>query len=166
MNKSRILFIDFGRRRSGLAISDREKKLAFPSPPLVLSKRESGKGEEIVRGIACLVNAKNYFLEEIIVGDPRLLNGKRSSFGEKVVQWTAYLHDYFPAIKIILWDERFSSVQAERSLREMGKSRRERVQYTDSTAAALLLQSYLDAKRESLHMNVAIPCVDESLRLF
>lgn len=96
-----------------------------------------------MKAIAELV--QKHQVEQVVVGYPRSLNGGVGPQAHRVEEYAARLRACLPQVPVILWDERFSTVEAERLFRETGQHvRRERI---DAAAAAVILQSYLDAQR-------------------
>ena len=133
----RIMGIDYGTARIGVALSDELQMLAHPAETIVLAKT----ADPLAR-IASLVEEKN--VERILVGLPRHMNG---SDGESAEQAREFAEKLRAKVKceVRTWDERLSTVAAHRSLREAGKSTRQTRGYIDQVAAQILLQSYLDS---------------------
>ncbi len=131
---SRIAAIDYGLKRIGIAVSDPNRQIAFP----LVTVEGGKKGIEQIR-----LAIKDKQVSQIIVGLPLLLNGKDGEMATAVRQFAKELETAL-AIPVILWDERLSSVQADRNLRELDLNRKQRTSKIDTAAAALLLQSYLD----------------------
>jgi putative holliday junction resolvase len=135
----RILGIDHGTKRVGLALSDETETIAQPlgflpaEPPAAL-----------MDGLKKTVAEKN--VEEIVVGLPRNMNGTYGPAAEKAREFVAALQQVV-TIPIRTWDERLTTVQAHRALIETGMRRQTRKERVDQTAAAILLQSYLDRAR-------------------
>jgi putative Holliday junction resolvase len=138
---ARILGIDYGERRIGLAISDPTATIAQPLPTLL---RRRGKRPPIA-AIARL--AEEHQVDEIVLGLPLTLEGEESdwtrevrAFGEKLAERTGR------PIRFV--DERLTSARAERAIRDLGLRRRERQQKerVDAAAAMLILQTYLDRR--------------------
>jgi putative Holliday junction resolvase len=132
----RILAIDYGSQRIGIAISDPTGTLARPLP-FVLAKGDA----KLAREIADLVKKEQ--AELILLGLPRHMNGDLGEAAEKVKAFSAFLEKATP-IKIKFIDERLSTVQASRQLQESGKDSRKQRDKIDSASAAVLLQCYLD----------------------
>lgn len=135
----RVLGIDFGERRIGLALSDPTGTLASPLPTL---KRRAGKRPPLA---AIVELVKEHEVEALVLGLPLTLEGRDSewtmeirSVGEALSRRTD-LHVYFV-------DERLTSVRAERAIRSIGlpKKKREEKERVDAAAAVLILQSWLD----------------------
>jgi putative Holliday junction resolvase len=142
----RVLALDLGERRIGVALSDPLGVLATPLTVLKLSSRE-----DQLAAIEKLV--QRHQVERIIVGYPRSLNGHTGPQAQRVDRYVAQLSarletlDSASGVPIVLWDERFSTVHAERLLHEAGK--RVRREHIDAAAAAVILQSYLDAQPDA-----------------
>lgn len=132
----RILAIDYGSTRIGLALSDPTGTLARPLP--FLSAKADAK---LAREIATLVEKEK--VELILLGLPRHMNGSLGEAAALVQAFAATLGQSTP-IRIKLIDERLSTVQASRQLQEAGKNTRAQRGKIDSEAAAVLLQGYLD----------------------
>lgn len=136
MNSGRVLGLDPGERRIGVALSDPGGIIA--QPYVVIDRRE---GKAVLR-IAEICIAEG--VEVIVVGLPVSLSGREGAavtaarkLGEEVKLVTGR--------NLVYWDERFTSVQAEKALLEAGMRRDKRRGTRDMIAAALMLQGYLDA---------------------
>lgn len=135
----RVLALDFGERRIGVAFSDPTRMLA--SPLTTLTRGRGGSDVEEVLRLA----AENDVLE-IVVGMPVSLSGRMGPQAYRVARFVDALRRATD-IPVLTADERYSTVQAERSLRESGvEPSRDRAR-VDAAAAAVILQSYLDSKR-------------------
>lgn len=135
----RILGIDYGQRRIGIAISDPTATIA---QPLTVLRRRAGKRAP-VQAIADLIT--EHGAEHIVVGLPLTLAGDESdwtgevrAFGEKLAERTG--------TGVSFADERMTSVAAERAVRALGlkRSQREQKERVDAAAAVLILQAHLD----------------------
>src|SRR5665213_1874271 len=135
----RILAIDHGTKRVGLALSDETGTIA--SPLQFLPAEPAAKLFERLQGI---VGERK--VEEIVVGLPRNMNGTYGPAAEKAREFVAALKEVL-TVPIHTWDERLTTVQAHRFLIEAGMRREKRKERVDQTAAAILLQSYLDHAR-------------------
>ncbi len=133
----RILGLDVGDKRIGVAVSD---PMGWTAQGLEVLMREDS-GSDILR-LKEIV--KEYHVEAIVVGIPKNMDGTLGEQAEKV-------HEYIEALKealglpMIPWDERLSTVAAERSLLEADMSRAKRKRVIDKVAAVLILQGYLDS---------------------
>jgi putative Holliday junction resolvase len=134
----KILGLDYGDRRIGVSISD---DLGWTAQGLEVIERRK-EGQDLQR-IAELV--KQYEVEEIVVGLPKNMNGSIGPRGELCQAFASELHEKLQ-LPIHLWDERLSTVAAERTLLEADVSRKKRKGVVDKLAAALILQNYLDSK--------------------
>lgn len=135
---SRILAIDFGERRIGLALSDPLGITAQGLPTI-----DTKKIKDVFAYIKNLVVEKD--VAKLVVGMPRNMNGSIGPQGEKVKKFIGKLAHKTEA-EVIAWDERLTSVQSLRSMREMG-TKQKRKEVTDRISATLILQSYLDSSR-------------------
>lgn len=132
----RILGVDWGQVRIGLAISDEAKIIAQGLATIkVISKKQ------VLQEIGRVV--KKWEIEEIVVGVPRKMSGEWGEEARQVQEWAGVLEKEWGE-KVTLWDERLSSAAAERSLLEGDLRRGKRKKLLDKTAAALILQNYLD----------------------
>ncbi len=132
----RILALDHGTKRIGIAVSDELKMIAQP-----LEFIPAEPFARFLERLKELLREKE--VELILVGLPRNMDGSHGPAALKVQEFVAVLKSAL-TVPIKLWDERLTSTQANRSLIE-GKVRRDkRKEKVDKTAAAILLQSYLD----------------------
>lgn len=138
----RILAIDYGMARLGLALSDERQVVALPYKVFHAHKKLAMTIAALLKEIAALPSP----LVEIVVGLPLLMSGRHGLLADEVKNFTEVLRAA-TTTPVVLWDERLTTVQAERSLREGTLSRKKRSQHVDTVAAVLLLQSYLDYRR-------------------
>jgi len=138
----KIIGVDYGRARIGVAFSDDNQKIAFPKDA-VLGKHDPEKNAHL---LSKELEKQSY--AAIIVGLPLLMSGKDSPMTEEVKKF-ANLLESLTTKPVILWDERLTSKQIERELIFSDVKRKERTKVVDSMAAALILQSYLDTKNRS-----------------
>jgi len=135
---TRILAIDLGEVRMGLAVSD---ELLMTAQPLPTWRRRGQRADlEHLEGLV-----KTWNVHEIVLGHPKQLGGE---IGPKAVEAQQFAEELTRAldVPVVLWDERFSTVAADRALIEAGMRRRRRQQMRDSVAALLILQGYLDRR--------------------
>ncbi|MCS7089107.1 MAG: Holliday junction resolvase RuvX [Verrucomicrobiota bacterium] len=132
----RILALDYGTRRVGVAISDELGMLARP-----LGFLTAEPFERFVEDLRRLVEAHG--VGQIVVGMPRNMNGSYGAAAETVRAWMNRLEQVL-SIPLVAWDERLTTVQAQRMLHEAGLPGRKQRIRLDSSAATILLQSYLD----------------------
>jgi putative Holliday junction resolvase len=128
--------LDVGERRTGVAMSDPTGCLATPLTVLRCPSREAE-----MEAVAEL--AQKHTVGRVIVGYPRSLNGTVGPQAERVDRYVDKLRTYLQ-IPVATWDERLSTAQAERLVHDSGK--RVRRDTIDAAAAAVILQSYLDAE--------------------
>lgn len=147
--KSRIAALDYGLKRIGIAISDETKIIAMPYLTLTAEKKLDDTAAKIVQELAAHQKNYQYVLTEIVVGMPLLLSGKTGFLADEVKSFIESLSKV-TSIPIVTWDERLTSVQADRSLREGTMTRKQRSKHVDVVAAVILLQSYLDRKNMGL----------------
>ncbi len=139
-NEIRILALDVGEKRIGVAVSD---PLGLTAQGLeVLTRRTA---EDDLRRLAAL--AQKYGVQEIVVGYPRHLDGRPGEMAEAILALARSLAQALGGIPVIPWDERLTTREAERVLLEADLSRRRRRQVVDQVAAVLILQAYLDQRR-------------------
>lgn len=134
----RILALDVGDKTIGVALSD----------GLLLT----AQGVEVIRRTSLSKDysrlteiVKEYEVSKIVVGLPKNMNGTIGTRGEMCQNFAGVLAELFPDVEIKLWDERLSTVAAERSLIAADVSRAKRKQVIDKMAAVFILQGYLDS---------------------
>lgn len=140
----RTLGIDFGIARLGLAISDERKIIASPLMTFEADKRTEKTVQALLETLDKLQEENHYEIDLIIVGLPLMMNGKMGVIADEVKHFVELL-SRATSIPIRTWDERLSTVQAERSLRESSLTRKRRAKVVDIVSAAIILQSYLDS---------------------
>ncbi len=133
----RRIGIDWGSKRFGVALSD---GLGMTAGGLTCLR---GKEDAVVPQIVALV--REHGAVELVVGLPRNMDASDGPQAAKARAFAAKLEALLD-VPVRLWDERLSSVQAERSLKAAGLSHKKRKARLDQVAAALVLQSYLDAQ--------------------
>jgi len=136
-----ILGIDFGRVRIGLAISDELRLLAHPLETIPANKDSGKRIAEIVR---------ERKIEKIVVGIPRQMSGEIGTAANEALEFATKLRALVPC-EVETWDERLTTVAANRALRDAGKKTRQTRNIVDQVAAQMILQGYLD--RESARMS-------------
>lgn len=135
----RILAVDTGERRVGLALSDPTGTVAQPLAVAVLEP-----GDDVAAVVAEV--ARRHGAEGLVIGLPRHMNGAEGEGARRARALAADLRERL-GLPVDLWDERLTTVAAHRALREGGVSGRRRRDKVDKTAAALILQGYLDSRR-------------------
>ncbi len=140
MNETgRILAIDVGKKRIGLALSDSLRITAQPH-----SYIENTDNVSIVGTLREIIQQENVI--EIIVGNPKRLDGSSGEMAKEAKALVKVLRESIP-LPVRLWDERYSTHAAERALLEGNVRRKKRKKVIDQTAAAWILQGYLDSKQ-------------------
>ncbi|MFA0784685.1 Holliday junction resolvase RuvX [Fervidibacter sacchari] len=136
---ARVLAVDYGEKRIGLAVSD---ELGITASPLMTLTRRSD--DETVRQIAQL--ASKLRVAQIVVGLPRRTDAQEGEMERKVKAFAEKLRQKV-SVPVVLFDERFTTRIAEQVLLEADLSRRKRKQVRDRLSAVILLQSFLEAQR-------------------
>lgn len=144
--QSRLVGIDYGMARIGLSLSDPTKLIATPLTTLQCEKKLQKTIEKLLEFLNDHALQHHYEIEGFVVGLPLLLNGKPGLLADEVRHFVEECKK-ITSIPIILWDERLTTVQAERSLKESSLTRKQRAKVVDSVSAIILLQNYLDSKR-------------------
>jgi putative Holliday junction resolvase len=134
----RVLGLDLGQSRIGVAISDPHRRLAVP-----LGTVRTGAPAD-VKAIAAMV--KEHGVTAIVVGQPVSLSGRKGEAADHAEKFAQALRDFL-GVPVFLQDERLTTVQAERSLKELGMNGRDRRRVVDQAAATLILQAFLDQTR-------------------
>jgi len=135
-----VLAVDLGERRIGLALSDPSGTLASPLRTIEIT------GDPERDRLAVVTAAREAEAQVIVVGLPRSLSGREGPAARRARVEASALAEVAGEIKVELHDERFTTREADRALADAGKRRRERRAHVDAAAAAIILQSYLDAK--------------------
>jgi putative holliday junction resolvase len=133
----RILAIDLGTKRTGIAVTDTLKMLANP-----LEMVETHKLMDFLT-----TYFKKEDVETIVLGYPRHLDGNPNEMTPKVISFRDRLSKLFPDKKLVLIDERFTSKMAMQSMIAMGSKKKDRIEKAgnlDKVSAAIILQSYLE----------------------
>ncbi len=139
----RLLGIDLGEVRIGLALSDPGQVLASPAETLEVPRDQDGPA------VDALVNAiERHEAAGIVVGDPKQLDG-RAGDATRRARWFAKRLGERTGLPVVLWDERFSTTEAERVMLDQDASRAERRTSIDRVAAAVLLQGVLESRRRT-----------------
>ncbi|MEP0545507.1 MAG: Holliday junction resolvase RuvX [Rhodothermales bacterium] len=135
-SRPRIVAVDYGTKRVGLAMADPLRLFAQPLgtyPP-----------DEAVERLRTLHRDEG--IEALVVGWPLMADGEEGAATERVRPYFNRLRNAFPGVALVAWDERFSSARAKEAIRAAGagrKARRDKGR-VDRAAAAVILQEYLD----------------------
>lgn len=143
--KTRILAIDYGMARIGLALSDESKLIALSLPTFKAERKLQDTAKSLIAYLDSLQKEKNCQIEKIVIGMPLLMSGKKGIMADEVVEFVNLLKE-LTTVPIVLWDERLTTSQAERSLKESSLTRKRRSQVVDSVAAIIILQNFLDSQ--------------------
>ncbi|HWP85886.1 MAG TPA: Holliday junction resolvase RuvX [Terriglobia bacterium] len=135
----RVLAIDLGDRRMGLAISD---PLGLTAQGLPTAERRNRR--EDMNYIRSLV--RRHGVRRVVIGHPINMDGTAGPRAEAARNFAARLAKHL-GIDVVLWDERLTSVEAGRLLRQAGLGAEQRAQAVDQVAAVLLLENFLEARR-------------------
>jgi putative holliday junction resolvase len=132
----RCLGIDFGSSRIGIAISDDLGMLAHPLETIPNDSGFLSRLQQVVlqKGVS-----------RIVVGIPRNMDGSYGPAAEKAKQFLSQLESQFAEVRLIGWDERLTTVEAQRLLHAAGRDVKKSRPIIDQVAAQVLLQSYLDS---------------------
>ena len=133
---ARVLGIDYGEKKVGLALSDEEEKYAFSYRTLINLQRS-----DLLQNLASICQAEK--VEKIIVGLPLNQEGKIGKEADRVQQFGRELEDYVK-LPVDFEDERFSSAMAGQLFKEAGKKTKETKDIIDQQSAQIILQTYLD----------------------
>jgi putative holliday junction resolvase len=136
----RILGLDVGNRRIGVAVSD---GLGLTAQPVLTLVRKSPRDD--LRSLARL--ARRYECREVVVGNPLHLSGELSRQAQKIQVFAQKVAEE-TGLPVHLWDERLTTTEAHRILYESGRPRTEHRAVVDQVAAVMILQGFLDARRE------------------
>jgi len=137
----RLMALDYGERGVGVAISD---ELRLTVRPLTTIRREKQRYAQVIERIRELV--AEHEIATLVVGLPLNMDGTRGAAVERVETFISDLRRSVP-IPIVTVDERLTSLEADRILREMGVGPRERRARSDEYAASIILQDYIDGQR-------------------
>ena len=137
----RVLGIDFGRARIGVAISDELGLLAHP-----LETIPGAKVDAAARRVAEIARDKD--VERVVLGMPRHMNGELGAAADEVTIFAEKLRPLL-ACEVVLWDERLTTMAANRALRDAGQKTRRTRGFVDQVAAQMILQGYLDRAQSS-----------------
>ncbi|MCI8501329.1 MAG: Holliday junction resolvase RuvX [Oscillospiraceae bacterium] len=135
----KIMAVDLGDARTGLACCDRTEFLA--SPIGVIHERDFN---EIIRQVA--IAAEEYGVQEVVVGHPKNMNGTVGERAEKCEKFAKILSQLL-AIPVRLWDERSTTVSAANYLNETNTRGKKRKEVIDAVAATIILESYLEYRK-------------------
>ncbi len=140
MLKNRIIGLDVGSKTIGVAVSDAMGWTAQGIDTLRINEENEDFGiDQLIKII------DEYDIDTVIIGLPKNMNNSIGPRGEASIQFKDLLQQERPELKMVMWDERLSTVGAERTLLEADVSRKKRKKVIDKMAAVFILQGYLDS---------------------
>lgn len=140
MLKNRIIGLDVGSKTIGVAVSDAMGWTAQGIDTLRINEDKEEFGiDELIKII------DQYDIDTVIIGLPKNMNNSIGPRGEASIHFKEVLEQERPDLKMVMWDERLSTVGAERTLLEADVSRKKRKKVIDKMAAVFILQGYLDS---------------------
>lgn len=139
MQHSRVMSIDYGKKRIGIALSDEMQIIASQS--FVIQNSENAIAE-------ILLQVKNNNVSKVVIGLPLTLKSKSSQMTEQVTEFAKKITEQ-SIIDVVFWDERLTSKMAIGAIQQLGlkKKKRQEKSKIDELAATFILQSYLDSKK-------------------
>ena len=148
----RVLGLDYGTKTVGVAVSDPLKLTAQPLE--TIERKSANKLRQTLARIEAILDEYNTAgdkekIELIVLGYPKNMNNSEGERCEATLEFKDDL-ERRTGLEVVLWDERLTTVEAERILKDGGVRRENRKTYIDKMAAAVTLQNYLDAKCSSL----------------
>ena len=144
VEKMRILGLDFGSRTVGVAVSD---ELLLTAQGLeTIERKDENKLRKTCARIEEII--KEYGVEEIVLGLPKNMNNTIGERAEKSLAFKEML-ERRTGLPVVMWDERLTTVAANRTLIEGGVRRENRKDYVDMLAAVYILQGYLDSRERT-----------------
>ena|SRR5215831_16184753 len=138
MKNMRVMALDVGDKKIGIAISDALLLTAQSRP--TLRRKDFQSDLESIRRLSV-----DNEVHEIVVGQPLHMDGRESTQSQKVARFAEELKRVL-GVPVIFWDERLTSFEAEQHLQQMGLNWRQRRAEIDKIAAMIILQNYLDAR--------------------
>ncbi len=136
----RIMGLDYGSKTVGVAVSDPLRITAQGIE--TITRREENKLRKTCARIESLI--EEYEVERIVVGFPKLLNNDIGERAKKAMEFGEMLKKR-TGLEVVMWDERLTTVEAERTLIENNVRRENRKKFIDKIAAVFILQGYLDS---------------------
>ena len=136
----RIMGLDYGSKTVGVALSD---ELGITAQPIMTIERKSeNKLRKTLAQIEELIDA--YEVSFVVLGYPKNMNNSEGQRVEATMEFKEHI-ERRTGLEVKLWDERLTTIESERILMEAGVRREHRKDYIDKMAAAIILQSYMDA---------------------
>ena len=136
----RILGLDFGSKTVGVAVSD---PLGITAQGVeIIRRKDENKLRQTLARIEAIV--QEYQVEQIVLGLPKMMNDSLGERVDKTMEFKEHVSRR-TGLPVILWDERLTTVAADKAMMEAGIRRENRKDYVDMLAAQLILQGYLDS---------------------
>ena len=132
---ARVLGIDPGTKRCGIAVTDSEPTMAFPRPAIARDDATMARLRELIDEEA---------IEVIVIGRPIALSGRDTASTTDADHFFSQVQEHFDGVSVIQWDERLTTREAQKSLSEAGLTTRASRERLDSAAAVIMLQNYVD----------------------
>jgi len=132
----RVVALDVGKARIGVAVSDPDRTVALPAGTIQVAG-----GPQDLKAVAAIV--ERYEATEVVVGHPLSLSGEAGAGAKHAEELARGLRAFLP-VPVHLHDERLTTVEAERGLREAGTAARRRRAVVDQAAATIILRSWLE----------------------
>ena len=148
----RVLGLDYGTKTVGVAVSD---PLEITAQPLeTIERKSAGKLRQTLARIEAIIEeygaaGQQEKIEKIVLGYPKNMNNTEGDRCEATVSFKNDL-ERRTGLEVVLWDERLTTVEAERILMDSGVRRENRKTYIDKMAAAVIRQNYLDSKSNGM----------------
>jgi putative Holliday junction resolvase len=133
---ARVLGIDPGSRRCGIAVTDSQRTMAFPRPAMTVD-------EHLLDSIASLIEDES--IDLVVVGRPVALSGNVTASTDAADVFFRALIEKVHPVRAVQWDERLTTLEAQKSLSNAGMSAKSHRTRVDSAAAVIMLQNYVDA---------------------
>ena len=148
----RVLGLDYGTKTVGVAVSDPLESTAQPLE--TIERKSAGKLRQTLARIEAIIEeygaaGQQEKIEKIVLGYPKNMNNTEGDRCEATVSFKNDL-ERRTGLEVVLWDERLTTVEAERILMDSGVRRENRKTYIDKMAAAVILQNYLDSKSNGM----------------
>lgn len=137
----RIMGLDFGSRTVGVAVSD--SLLLTAQGVEIIRRKEENKLRQTLARIEALI--LEYEVEELVLGLPKNMNATEGTRAELTYEFKEKL-ERRTGLPVYMWDERLTTVEADRTMMEAGIRREHRKEYVDKIAATFILQGYLDRR--------------------
>ena len=135
----RVMGLDFGSKTVGVAISD---PLGLTAQGIeTITRKQENKLRKTLARIEALI--EEYGVERLVLGFPKHMNNDEGERAQKSLEFAEMLKRR-TNLEVVIWDERLTTVEAERTLMETGVRREDRKKYVDTIAAVFILQGYLD----------------------